>query len=640
MNKMLLTSAALLSLIASPALAQTAGNSAPTAPQLDDATPLPLDQPYPGVITLNVDATDVARGVFRVKQTIPVAAGGPMTLLYPEWLPGKHGPRGAIDQLAGLQISAGGKPVAWTRDPLDVYAFQVDVPQGARALDVEFQFLSPVGPGEGRVVVTPDMMNVQWEQVSLYPAGYYTRQIRVKPTISLPAGWTAATALDGAKASGNMIRYGETSYETLVDSPMFAGAHFKSWDLGQNVTLNVVADEASSLEATPEMIDAHRRLVDEAVAVFGSRHFDHYEFLLALTDKLGGIGLEHHRSSENSREPDYFTDWENNDWQRGLLPHEMVHSWNGKFRRPAGLWTPDFRTPMQDNLLWVYEGQTSFWDIILGVRSGIQSKETALGEWARAAAKYANQPGRVWRSVEDTTFDPIMSARRPKPFPSWERSEDYYVEGSLVWLEADMVIREQTNGARSMDDFAKAFFGIRDGDWGEVTYSFDDVVSTLNGIAPYDWATFLTKRLRTPGQPAPVAGFEKGGYRLVYREEPNAYEKSTEKEYGLDLSYSLGLSLGKDGDVRDVMWDGPAFQKNIVEGTKILSVNGMEYSTDRMKAAITAAKDGAPISLIALRDGRYRTIDFDYKAGLRYPHLEKTVDGEAPLDRLLMPATR
>ncbi|WP_420607678.1 M61 family metallopeptidase [Novosphingopyxis sp.] len=639
MKNTLLATAALLTLFASPAIAQTA-NSAPIAPQLSDATPRPVDQPYPGTMTLDVDATDVARGIFRVKQTVPVAQAGPLTLLYPEWLPGKHGPRGAIDQLAGLKISAGGKPVAWTRDPLDVYAFRVDVPRGAAALDIEFQFLSPVAPDEGRIVVTPEMMNVQWEQVSLYPAGYYTRQIRVKPTITLPQGWTGATALDGASGKTGTIRYGETSYETLVDSPMFAGAHFRNWDLGQNVTLNVVADEAKNLEATPEIIDAHKRLVDEAVAVFGSRHFDHYEFLLALTDQLGGIGLEHHRSSENSRAPDYFTGWEDNEWERGLLPHEMTHSWNGKFRRPAGLWTPDFRTPMQDNLLWVYEGQTSFWDIILGVRSGLQSKEIALGEWARAAAKYANQPGRDWRSVEDTTFDPIMSARRPKPFPSWERSEDYYVEGSLIWLEADMIIRERTEGARSMNDFARAFFGINDGDWGEVTYTFDDIVAGLNAVAPYEWADFLTARLRTPGQPAPIAGFEQGGYTLVYREEPNPFDAAIEKEGGLDLSYSLGMSLSDDGNVNGVMWNGPAFKQDIVEGTKILSVNGREYSKDRMKDAITTTKESGEIELIVERGGRYRTIDFDYKGGLRYPHLEKTVDGEAPLDRLLMPLAR
>ncbi len=636
MKKTLLSSAALLTLLASPAIAQTA-NSAPVAPQLNDGTPLPLDQPYPGTMTLDVDATDVARGIFRVKQIIPVVTAGPFTLLYPEWLPGKHAPRGAIDQLAGLKISAGGQPVAWTRDPLDVYAFQVDVPQGARALDIEFQFLSPIEGNEGRIVVTPDMMNVQWEQVSLYPAGYYTRAINVKPTITLPDGWTGIAALDGARTKTGTIRYGETSYETLIDSPMFAGPHYRGWDLGQNVTLNVFADEAKYLEATPEMIDSHKRLVNEAVAVFGSRHFDRYEFLLGLTEKLGGIGLEHHRSSENTRARDYFTDWENNGWERGLLPHELVHSWNGKFRRPAGLWTPDYRTPMQNNLLWVYEGQTSFWDIILGVRSGMQSKEIALGEWARAAAIYANQPGREWRSVEDTTFDPIMSARRPKPFPSWERSEDYYVEGSLVWLEADMILREQTNGARSMNDFAQAFFGVRDGDWGELTYMFDDVVSTLNGIAPYDWATFLTMKLRTPGQPAPVSGFEKGGYTLVYREQPNAYDEAREAEGGLDLSYSLGMTLGDDGEVSSAMWNGLAFRQDIVDGTNILSVNGMEYSTERMKDAVTAAKDSGTIELITERDGRFRSIDFDYKGGLRYPHLEKTADGEAPLDRLLLP---
>jgi predicted metalloprotease with PDZ domain len=615
------------------------GNSRPQPVVQPLTIPLPADKPYPGTMVLKVDATDVARGVFRVRQTIPVAKAGKLTLLYPQWLPGKHAPRGAIADVAGFKASAGGKPLVWTRQPTDVYAFDIDVPQGVKSVDIAFDFLSPTRTSEGRVVVTPAMMNLQWEQVSFYPAGTFTRQIPVQLDVTLPEGWTGAAALDGLKVSGNRYSFAPTSYENLVDSPMFAGRHFRKWDLGQNVTLNVVADEARFLEASPDHIARHAALVSEAVALFGVRHFDRYAFLLALTEELGGIGLEHHRSSENSRATDYFTRWDENGSERGLLPHELVHSWNGKYRRPDKLWTPDFRTPMQDNLLWVYEGQTSFWDLVLAGRSAMQSKEMILGEWASNAGFYSVQAGRDWRSVEDTTLDPIIAGRRPRAFPSATRGEDYYNEGSLMWLEADMLIRQATNNAKSLDDFARAFFGGREGDWGQATYDFADVVAALNAVHPQDWAKFLRERMQAPGRPAPVAGIEMAGYRLVWKNAPNAFDRARmARAKNADLTHSLGLAIDKDGVAGSILWNGPAFRADIVNGTKILAVDGMAYSRERIEAAIRAAADGkAPVRLLVERGGRYRAVEIDYHGGLRWPHLEKAGDGPDWFDRLLAP---
>lgn len=613
-----------------------------TAPAQNSAPPVPaplLDTPYPGTMLLEVDATDVARAIYSVRQTIPVAQSGRLTLRYPEWLPGKHAPRGEISAIAGLTFTANGRALEWRRDPGNVYAFNVEVPTGVRSIEARFQFLSATRPAEGRIVITPAMLNLQFEQVSLYPAGYATRAIPVQPTVILPEGWTGVAALDGAQVSGNRIRYDVTDYETLIDSPMFAGAHFRRWDLGNNVTLNVVADEARFLEAQPEHIAAHRALVDEAIALFGSRPFDRYEFLLALTEELGGIGLEHHRSSENSRETDYFVDWDSNGSERGLLPHELTHSWNGKYRRPERLWTPDYDVPMDGRLLWVYEGQTSYWDLLLAGRSGMQSPEMLLGEMARHAATYQVQPGRAWRSVEDTTLDPVIAARRPRPYASATRTEDYYNEGTLVWLEADMMIRQMTGGQRSLDDFARRFFGGRDGDYGTVTYSFDDVVAALNAVAPYDWANFLDTRINQPGQPAPLGGIERGGYRLVFRDTANAFDAERMKEgKTLDLTFSLGVTLDSKGEVTAVQVDSPMFAAGITNGTKILAVNGMAYSEDRMKRAITAAADGrTPIELLVQRGDRIRTITPEWTGGLRYPHLERIGDGPALLDRLFEP---
>jgi predicted metalloprotease with PDZ domain len=643
MKKALFVAAAVIAVPSafSSATAQD-GNSRPQPVVQPLTIPLPADKPYPGTMQLKVDASDYARGIFHVRQTIPVAKAGKLTLLYPEWLPGKHAPRGAIAEMAGFQPSAGGKPLVWTRQPTDVYAFDVEVPAGVKSIDVAFDFLSPTRTSEGRVVVTPAMMNLQWEQVSLYPAGYFTRAIPVQLDVTLPEDWTGASALDGLKVSGNRYSFAPTNYEVLVDSPMFAGKFFRKWDLGNKVTLNVVADEAKYLEASPDHIARHAALVSEAVALFGVRHFDRYEFLLALSDELGGIGLEHHRSSENSRNPDYFTKWDDNDSQRGLLPHELTHSWNGKYRRPDKMWTPDFRTPMQDNLLWVYEGQTSFWDLVLAGRSGMQSKEMVLAEWATNAGNYSVQPGREWRSVEDTTLDPIIAARKAKPFTSWSRSEDYYNEGSLMWLEADMLIRQATNNAKSLDDFAKAFFGGREGDFGQDTYDFDDVVAALNAVHPYDWATFLRDRMQTSGRPAPTGGIERAGYRLVWRTAPNAYDRDRMAESKkTDLTHSLGLVIDKDGNADTILWNGPAFKADIVNGTKIIAVDGLSYSRERIETAIRAATDDkTPVRLLVERGGRYRNIEIDYHGGLRWPHLEKTGSGPDWFDQLLAPRRR
>lgn len=633
-----------------PVLAATLLASASVPATAQTAPPLPagVEAAYPGTMQLDVDATDVARAIYRVRQTIPVApdaaAVGKLRLRYPEWLPGKHSPAGMISSLSGLTFTGNGRTLNWRRDPLDVYAFDIDVPPGVRTVEARFEFLAPTRTAEGRIVITPAMLNLQWEQVSLYPAGYATRGIRVEPSVTLPDGWTGYAALDGGRVTaGNRLRYAVTDYETLVDSPMFAGAHARSWDLGHDVRLNVVADEARFLEAQPAHIDAHKALVEEALALFGSRHFDRYEFLLALTEELGGIGLEHHRSSENSRETDYFVDWDDNGSERGLLPHELIHSWNGKFRRPTRLWTPDYAIPMDDRLLWVYEGQTSYWDQVLAVRSGMQSAEMVLGEMARQAATYQNQSGRDWRSVEDTTFDPIIAARRPKPYASRSRVEDYYNEGALVWLEADMLIREESGGARNLDQFARSFFGVNDGDWGTLTYEFEDVVAALNAVHPHDWASFLETRIMQPGQPAPLAGLERGGYRLVYRDTPNAFDAERMREgKTLDLLFSIGIALDKAGEVTSVLWDGPMFDQGVTNGTKILAVNGMAYSEERLKLAITAAasvngRAGAPLVLLVQKGDRIRSVTPAWTGGLRYPHLERIGNGPALIDALLQP---
>jgi predicted metalloprotease with PDZ domain len=635
MRTLFLAAAAAASL-AAPLLAQQI--SAPQPLAQAETIPAARDVAYPGTIRIEVDATDVQRRIYRVVETIPVAGPGPMTLLYPQWLPGNHAPRGPIATLAGLSVTAGGHPLAWRRDPREVHAFHIDVPNGVRELRVAFQHLSPTDPEQGRVTMTPAILNLQWEKMSLYPAGYFVRAIPVQASVTLPEGWTAATSLDVEGRRGNRLAYRTVPYETLVDSPLFAGRYFRRERLAENINLNIFADQAQDLAATEEQIAVHRRLAEQALRLFGAVHFDEYEFLLALTDDLGGIGLEHLRSSENSQERNYFTGWSEGSAGRDLLPHEFTHSWNGKYRRPADLWTPDYRTPMQNSLLWVYEGQTQFWGYVLAARSGLMPAEDVRAELARTAAFYDTLPGRRWRPLIDTTNDPIVQARRPQPWSSWMRGEDYYSEGMLIWLEVDAKLRQLSGGRRSIDDFARAFFGVNPGDQGILTYRFEDVAETLNAIAPFEWAGYLRQRVEQAG-PAPLAWIAAGGYRLVYRDTPTDYFKAREKARKiLDLTYTIGLVVGENGRVSGVAWDSPVFDAGITAGATIVAVNGLQYSHDGLKQAITAARGTRDsIRLLVKRGEHYQEVAIDYHDGLRYPVLERVGSGASSLDALLAP---
>ena len=623
-----LAAVALMSLAFLPAHAQV--SPGPTPAPIPADIPAARDAPYPGTLTLTVDATDLDRRILRVKETIPVAKAGPMVLLYPEWLPGAHAPRGQLEKVAGLTITANGQPLRWVRDPVEVYALHVDVPEGATALELAFQFLSATAADQGRVVVTQEMLNLQWNSTAFYPAGWFTRQIPIETSVTLPTGWKFGTALEVASQSGDTTTFKTVSFETLVDSPMFAGRYFRQFDLdpaGRSpVRLNVVADRPDLLEASDAQIEKHRSLVIQADRLFGARHFDHYDFLLALTDRMGGIGLEHHRSSENGSDPEYFVGWDRLAARRNLLPHEYGHSWIGKFRRGADLWTPDYATPMRDSLLWVYEGQDQYWGFVLGARSGLVSRQETLDAIALTAATYDYRVGRQWRPVEDTTYDPFISARKPKGWLSWQRNEDYYSEGQLIWLDVDTLIRERTGGKKSLDDFAKAFFGIDDGSWTPVTYTFEDVVAALNAVTPYDWAGFLRTRLEGNG-PAPLDGLARGGYRLVWKDKPAETAAKT-----IDLTYSVGLTLNATGAVTAVQWDGPAFKAGLIVGAQLVAVNGETWSGDRLKRIITAAKDGTtPIELIVKTGEQYRVVRLAWTGGLRYPQLERI---EGTPDRL------
>jgi predicted metalloprotease with PDZ domain len=641
---------AITALFVSATLISRALGAPPQAPLPQPAAPTapiaaPKDLPYPGTITLAVDASNVTQFIFTVHETIPVAKGAALTLLYPEWRPGNHSPsaRSRISRMAGLAITANGVPVPWSRDPVNVYAFHVALPPKTTSVDVDFQYLAPPSGDYGRPETTTNILTLDWDAVVLYPAGYYARQIPIEPRLKVPEGWQMASALQRGEAQGNEAHYHPTTLETLVDSPVYAGAHTARIDLDPGakvpVYLDLFADRPELLAATPAQVDAHRSLVQQAYRLFGARHYDHYDFLVTVSDTLPPSGVEHHRSSFDGVFANYFTEWDKSASVHSLLPHEFSHSWNGKYRRPADLWTANYNEPMRDSLLWVYEGQTNYWGSVLSARSGLWTKQQALDDLAAITARYQAEPGRMWRSLQDTTEQPIVDYRGPLPWRSWQRSVDYYDVGNLIWLDVDTLIRERSQGQRSLDDFARQFFGVNDGSYSELTYTFTDIVAALNRVQPYDWADFLRQRLDAVNADAPTAGVNRGGYRLVFTDTPSALYKSEEDRGKVTaLTYSVGLTLEKDGKIKEVLWNSPAFKAGLAPGTQIVAVDAVAFDPDRIKEVIKAAQHSTAATSLIVREGdHFRTVALDYHGGLRYPHLERDPDRPALLDAILEP---
>jgi predicted metalloprotease with PDZ domain len=399
-----------------------------------------------------------------------------------------------------------------------------------------------------------------------------------------------------------------------------------------------MADEPSQLQTTTAQRDVLRELVKQADKLFASRHFDHYDFLLWLSDKISGAGTEHQRSSEDGVSTKYFSAWDTGAVSRDLLAHEYTHSWNGKYRRPADLWTPNFNVPMRDSLLWVYEGQTQYWGGVLASRAGFLTRQQALDDLAYTVAAYEAQVGRAWRNLLDTTNDPIIATRRAIPWRSYQRSEDYYREGALLWLEVDTLIRERSKNKRSLDDFARAFFGMNDGDGGQLTYTFNDVVAALDKIEPYDWSTLLRSRLEETSTSAPLDGIRRGGYQLVYTSTQPDYQKASEARRKVaDLTFSLGMVVDGKGKITSVSWDSPSFKSGLISGTEIIAVNGTAFELDRIRSAVKATADGQTIELLIRQGDTFRTVRLDYKAGLRYPRLERIKNSPALLDAIYAP---
>lgn len=622
----------------------------PQAAAAPPAIAAPRDVAYPGVIRLEVDATDVARGIHRIHETVPVQGARQLTLLYPQWIPGDPVPPDALDKLAGLVVKAAGQTLKWRRDAAEPAAFHVDVPAGVKAVDLDFQFLVPADERVGPVLATPTMLDLQWQSHVLYPAGYYSRRIMVDPSVTLPTGWTFASSLDGARRSGDVVRFAPTSLDTLVDSPVMSARWMKQYPLSEDpvpVRMDVAADTEAGLAVPDAVIDLYRREVIQAGKLFGGRHYGHYDLMTWLSDDFGPSYFEQRQSGENALPASFFTNKERYSVAWGNPFHGYVHSWNGVFRTPATMWPANFNTPPQDALLWVFEGLTMYWNDVLNARSGLKTLPEALASWERVATDFSARPGMRWRTLQDASDEVLIQhgnaniypEERLQAWPDWQLGViDAYMQGELVWLDIDTLIRERSDGRKSLDDFARGFFGIRDGSLVAAPYTFDDLVAGLNAVLPYDWATFL--RARVDGNPATadLDGIARGGYRLVWTDQPSAQWRAAEERRGkLDLRFSLGMTLDKEGTVTAVAWDGPAWQAGIVAGAKVQSVNGAAYSAEALKTAIIAARDGGKLDFQVVRGATTQAVTVAWSGGPRYPHLERVDGAAALLDDILAP---
>ncbi|HEY1755759.1 MAG TPA: hypothetical protein VGG72_10215 [Bryobacteraceae bacterium] len=583
-------------------------------------------------IQLHVDASDAPRRIFHVQMTMP-AQPGPMTLLYPQWIPGEHGPTGPVINLVGLKIQGGGKTLPWKRDDVNLYAFVFDVPTGVTSLDVAFDYIAPPeadGFTSG-ASTTSELAVLNWNQLLLYPKGSDADSMQLQASLKVPAGWRYGTALPIQSESGNDVQFKPSSLTTLVDSPISAGAHYRTIDLGEDMGaqhyLHLAADSDRALEVSPEVIGEYKNLVKETGALFGSRHYRSYHFLYTLSDHVAHFGLEHHESSDDRYNERTLIDPDLQKISADLLTHEFAHSWNGKFRRPLGLTANGkdggYDVPMKGDLLWVYEGLTEYLGEILAPRSSLRTPEDFRESLAETAADLDNKYGRTWRPLEDTAVAAQILYYASEDYDNYRRDVDYYPEGTLIWLETDVMIRQLSKGTKSLDDFCRTFHGGAGGVPELKPYTFDDVVAGLNSVQAYDWAGFLNQRLHSTDAHAPLGGIEHAGWKLVYDGVRSDYWKAGEEaRKWSDLSYSIGLKVREDGTIADVQYGGPAQKAGVAPSTKLIAVNNRQFTPTLLRETVakTTSSD-KPVELLIKTGDYYEVHRVDYHGGERYPHL-------------------
>ena len=602
------------------------------------------DGPAPQT-SIFVDATETPRKIFHARMAIP-AKPGTLTLYYPKWIPGEHGPTGPIQDLAGLEFTANGHTLSWRRDLLDGWTFHVDVPAGVTSVEASLDFISPVGEAgiyTGGATATDRMAVINWNTMLLYPEGWTSDELTFQATLRLPPGWKFGTSLPVASQSGEEIKFSPVSLTMLIDAPVITGQYLKVFPLnpGQTppVEMDIAADSAAALDAPADVWEHYKNLVTQAGALFGAQHYRDYHFLYGLSDHVAHFGLEHHESNDSRSVESALVDPGNRLLSSGLLSHEYVHSWNGKYRRPADLATPDYEKPMQTDLLWVYEGLTQYLGEILTGRDGERTPEEFRDALAYTAALLDHRPGRAWRNLQDTADGVPSMQDAPHEWESWRRPLDYYEEDELNWLWVDMIIRQQTHGQKSLDDFCRIFHGGKSGPPEVKTYTFEDIVGTLNQVAAYDWRSFWTERLTNHGPGAPLGGIEGSGWKLVYDDARSELVRTREVDRNtVNAAYSIGLWLKQDGSVTDTVEGMPAARAGIGPGMKLVAVNGRKFSPDILREALRKGKHSSDaLELLVENTDYYKTVSLDYHGGEKYPHLVRDETKPDLLSEIIKP---
>jgi predicted metalloprotease with PDZ domain len=609
------------------------------------STGLVLAQAKAPSIRISVDASEAPRKIFHTQLTIP-AGPGTLTLYYPKWIPGEHAPDGPVDDLTGLKFTGNGQILKWRRDLTDNFTINVDVPPGVNEVNASLDYVSPATLEAGFSAgssATAALTIISWNQLLLYPKGWTADDLTYTASLRLPEGWKFGTSLPVASKSESEINFAPISLTLLVDGPVLAGKFLTVVPLNEGQTppaeMDVAADSAAALEVPANVWAHYRNLEAQAGKLFGGRHYRDYHFLYTLSDHVAHFGLEHHES-DDSRVPERgLVDEKLRGLYAGLLPHEYVHSWNGKYRRPAGLATPDYQKPMQDDLLWVYEGLTSYLGDVLTARSGLWTPEEFREDVADIAGRLDHEPGRTWRNLQDTADAASDLYFSPNAWGSWRRTVDFYDEDVLNWLWADTIIRQQTHGKKSIDDFCQLFHGAPSGPPMVKPYVFDDVINALNQVAPYDWRGFWTERLTTHNANAPLGGIEGSGWKVVYDDKRSETVKDSEENgKAMDASYSIGLLLKEEGGIVDTIEGSPAALAGIGPGMKLVAVNGRAFSTDVLRDALLAGKTGSePLELLIENTEYYKTYKLDYHGGEKYPHLVRDDAKQDMLSDIIKP---
>ncbi len=603
--------------------------------------PEPRDQKFKGTIQLHVDATDTFHSLFRVSETVPIQSSGEMVLLYPEWETTSHSPTVSAIELAGLRAKIDGHAIEWRRDTIDIHAFHLTIPAGSHSLTLDFQYL----PSRSSAKLRPEMVDVEWQHLLLYPAGWFARDIPVVAQLELPKGlraFTALTRLPILDSSIYFLAFAPETLDRLVDAPVYAARYTRQLDLTSSshvpVHLDLLADEPADLEVSPTDLGELRALVVQASKVFGPPPFRHYEALVSLSDQLSpGGGLEHLDEGENNLPANYFTASGKQLNNRDLIAHEYIHAWNGRFRQPAGLWSPNFNRPTDPSMLWVYEGQTEFWGRVLAARAGLRTTQQTLDKLAFDASLAAPRGGRAWKTLADSTLDVLYMPGHPVIWRDWQRREDYYPEGVLLWLDVDARLRELSQNRVSIDQFAQRFFATHDRVESISTYSFQDVCDTLNTLAPADWKSFLNQHLFTHAASVAIAGLKRAGWQLTYTSSPTETFLQDEADAGvINLDDSIGAEFRPNGSVRSVTWNGPSFRAGLSPGVHVVAVNGHPFSSSVVRSAIVDSAT-VPISLTLQDDEMHRDVIVPYAGPLRYPHLERIPETPDRLTALLAP---